>query len=218
MSGLVLFGTGSTVIADVEESAARAGLTVVAAVRNRPGDCHAARTAPIVSPDALDAAMRATGFLVPLFTPGHRQVAVGEAHAAGLATGARLVDTTTAAPRSLQIGAGSYVNAGCTLGAGTSIGEWVFVNRGANVGHHSRLDDFASIGPGAVMGGHVRIGRGAVIGTGATILPGLSIGANAVVSGGTVVTRDVPDGALVAGHPGRIVRRDYGGYHGLPVR
>lgn len=215
---IVLFGTGSTVIVDFEESARRIGLTIVAGVRNRPGDCHLSPGFDAVAIEQLTDALRMLPFLVPLFTPAHRQTAALEAADAGFLRAASLVDPTAAVPDGLVLGDGSYVSAGCTIGGATRLGAWVFVNRGANVGHHARLADFASIGPGAVTGGHVVVGRGAVIGTGATILPGITIGANAVVSAGAVVSHDVPDGSLVAGHPARIVRRDAGGYKGTAVR
>ncbi|KAB1070553.1 LbetaH domain-containing protein [Methylobacterium planeticum] len=217
MSGVLLFGTGSPVLIDVEESLHRAGLPVAAGIRNRPGACHLPADLPARAVGDLDDALRALPFLVPLFTPAHRQVAALEAAVAGLAHPFTLIDPSVPAPRRMEAGPGSYVNAGCSLGSGSVLGAFVFVNRGASLGHHARLGPFVSIGPGVVVAGHVTIGRGAVIGAGATILPELTIGENAVVGGGAVVTRDVPAGALVLGNPARIVRPDLGGYKGLAV-
>ena len=214
---ILLFGTGSPVIVDVVESAERSGRPVAAGLRNRAGPCYLPADLTALDPAGLDAAARALPFLTPLFTPAHREVAASEAEALGLVP-LTLVDASVPAPTRIAIGPGSYVNAGCTLGAASEIGRFVFVNRGASLGHHVRLADYVSIGPGAVLAGHVTLGRGAVIGAGAVVLPEVTVGDNAVVGAGAVVTRDVAPGALVLGNPGRVVRQEIGGYRGLAVR
>lgn len=218
MSGAVLlFGTGSPILVDFEESLLRAGLVLAAGIRNRPGACHLPEGVPAMRPEAAGPALRALPFLVPLFTPAHRQAAAREAALHGFTRPFTLIDPSVAAPRSLTIGEGGYVNSGCSLGGGSRFGAFVFVNRGASVGHHAELGAFVSIGPGVTLAGHVTLGSGVVIGTGATILPEITIGENAVVGAGSVVTKDVPAGCLVLGHPARIVREGIGGYKGLAV-
>ncbi len=217
MIGIVLFGTGSPVIVDVEESVVRAGRAVAAGIRNRPGPCHLPEDVAACRVEEAGPSLRALPFLVPLFTPGHRQTALREAEAAGFRDTWTLVDPSVPLPRRLVLGRGTYVNAGCSLGSAAEIGDFVFVNRGASLGHHVRLGDFASVGPGVVLAGHVVLGRGAVVGAGATVLPQVTVGANAVVGAGAVATRDVPPACLVLGNPARIVRRDIGGYQGVAV-
>lgn len=217
MTRIVLYGIGSPVVADVEESLHRAGFALAAGIRNRPAKSYLSEEAHEVALQEAGDDLRALPYLVPLFTPAHRQQAAREASEAKFCHPFRLVDPSVAAPRRLDLGRGCYVNAGCSLGAASRFGAFVFVNRGASIGHHAVLGDFVSIGPGVVLAGHVTMGRGSVAGTGATILPERTIGANAVVGGGAVVTRDVPEGCLVLGNPARIVRRDIGGYQGLAV-
>jgi hypothetical protein len=214
---VMLFGTGSPLLVDVEESLHRAGLTVGAAVRNRPGTSYLSAGTPSCRPEEITAAMVDLPFLVPIFTPAYRQQAAQEAAGLGLLRPYRLIDPSVAAPRGLELGAGCYVNTGCTLGSASSFGPFVLVNRGASIGHHVRLGAFVSIGPGVVIAGQVTIGAGCVIGAGATILPGVTIGDNAVVGAGSVVTRDVPAGCLVTGNAAQVVRQDIGGYKGLRV-
>ena len=217
MTRVILFGTGSTILLDVVESLHRAGVAVAAGVRNRDGPNHLPDDLPALRPEQVTPVLLPVPFLVPLFTPAHRQTAAREAMRLGLSTPFRLIDPSVAAPRRLALGEGSYVNVGCSLGSAGVFDRFVFVNRGASIGHHARLGAFTSIGPGATLAGHVTIETGAMVGSGATILPELTVGANAVVGAGAVVTRDVPAGCLVLGNPARIVRRDIGGYRGQAV-
>jgi sugar O-acyltransferase (sialic acid O-acetyltransferase NeuD family) len=215
---VVLFGVGSPLVVDVEESVRRAGLRVAAAVRNCPGVVHLLDATTLidaadVSPDLLE-----VPFLVPLFGPANRQAAAQEARALGFLTPAVLIDPSVAVPMSLEAAPGVYVNAGCSLGAATALGEFVYINRGASIGHHGRLERFVSVGPGAVIAGSVHIGRGAFIGAGAVVLPEIAIGENAVVGAGAVVTRPVPAHSLVVGAPARVIRTNVAGYGDASVK
>ena len=217
LRGVILYGIGSPIVVDVEESLYRAGLPLVAGIANHPGAVHLPEGTRILAPEEIADAERDLPYLVPLFTPGHRHAAAGEAARRGFSRPLTLIDPSVAAPRHLDLGPGSYVNAGCSLGSGSVFGAFAFINRGASLGHHVRGGEYVSVGPGAVLAGHVRLGTGAFIGAGATILPEVTIGANAVVGAGAVVTKDVPDGGLALGNPARIVRRDFGGYRGIAV-
>ena len=217
MTGIILFGIGSPLLVDVEESLYRAGVPVIAGIRNRPGDSYLSEDLPCQTTDTLTNELADLPFLVPIFTPAYRWEAAREAASLGLVRPFKLIDPSVPAPRRLEIGEGSYVNAGCTIGAETKFGPFALVNRGVSIGHHVRLGAFVSIGPGAVVAGHVTIGTGSVIGAGATILPGVTVGDNAVAGAGAVVTRDVPAGCLVVGNTARVVRQNIGGYRGLGV-
>ncbi len=214
---VVLYGVGSPVVADVEVSLARAGCRLAAGVRNVPGDTWLENRAAIVDASDLPAEVLTLPFLVPLFTPGHRQHAMSEACRAGFTRAYTLVDPTSAVPPGWTAGAGTYVNGGCAIGAATRLAGFVFVNRGASVGHHAVIDAFVSIGPGVVVAGQVTVGKGAVLGAGAVVLPAVSIGANAVVGAGAVVTRDVPPHTLVVGNPAKVVKTGIVGYHDVTV-
>lgn len=205
--GLVLFGTGSALTAEYEETCRRLSRPIAAFVRNRPGPVHAARDACVVEADALPGALLGCDFLAPLFTPGNRRIAVAEAEALGLSAAEALVDPTAILASTAALGRGSFVNAGCILGAVLRLGRHAIVNRGASLGHHLVSGDFVSIGPGAVIAGQVMIGDGAMIGAGAVIGPDVRIGAEAVIAPGAVVLRDVPERGFAVGNPARVTVR-----------
>src|SRR4029078_8720515 len=129
---IVLYGVGSPVVVDVEESALRAGLTLAASVQNVPGDSLLLDTGPLVRSSALTDREYARPFLIPLFTPGHRQAASREAFAAGFTIPFTLVDPTSIVARSCTLAGGVYVNTGGTIGAATQLsGVRVLTRRGA---------------------------------------------------------------------------------------
>ena len=212
MDRVVIYGVGSPIVADVQESLERAGAVLAAAVRNLPCEVRLLDGVTPVELTGLTLAVLALPFLAPFFTPANRQKVVREAFGAGFRSGYSLIDPTVPRSPSLVHGPGLYVNAGCTLGAAGNFGEWVFINRGASVGHHARFGDFVSIGPGAVVSGSVKLGRGCVIGAGAVVMPELSIGNNSVVGAGSVVTKDVADNCLVLGVPAKVVRTGIAGF------
>ena len=220
MRGVVIFGVGSTLVVDLEEGLRRAGTPVAAAVANVPGDVHLLDRAPLIQRDQVTTGIFGIPYLVPLFTPANRYRASLDAKRLGFTTPHRFLDTSVAAPESLEGGSGLWVNTGVILGAASRFGSFVLVNRGASIGHHARLGEFTSIGPGAVLAGEVTAGMGAMIGAGAVVLPQITIGAHATVAAGSVVTHDVPDRCLVAGSPARVVRDDLEGFEadaGQPV-
>jgi sugar O-acyltransferase (sialic acid O-acetyltransferase NeuD family) len=203
---VILFGVGSTILIDYEETVFRLGGSIAAGVKNRDGATHLPDGVPALTPGELDDACKSIPFLVPLFTPAHRMVAAAEAQALGLAPGEPLIDPTSIVPRRADFGEGSYVNAGCCLGGGSRFGAFVMINRGVTIGHDARSGDFVSTGPGAVVAGNVTVGRGALLGVGCTISPSITIGEDAIVGAGAVVMRNVPARCLVLGNPARVVR------------
>jgi sugar O-acyltransferase (sialic acid O-acetyltransferase NeuD family) len=213
MRPVVIYGVGSPLAIDAEESCTRLGVRVVAAIRNVDGPSHVTDSLTVVAVEDATTEMKACGIILPMFTPAHRKQALEDARKREFSLAETIIDPTSIIAKSTTVGAGVYVNAGCTLGGGGEIGDFVLINRGANIGHHARLAAFVSIGPGAVVAGGVRIGRGAVIGAGAVVLPTVEIGANAVVGAGAVVTKSVAPNCVVVGNPARIAKTGVSGYN-----
>lgn len=198
---IVLFGVRSPLVADYEETCARAGIDVAAAVGIDDAPPRLIDRSRLVDASALGPRHRDIPCIVCAFHPARRHALVAAALDAGLCFEQPLVDPTAIVAASTRIGAGTYVNAGCVIGALGVIGDHVLINRGCNIGHHALLDDFATIGPGVTMAGNIHVGEDSIVGAGSTILPGITIGAGAIVAAGSVVRRDVPDGTFVAGSP-----------------
>jgi sugar O-acyltransferase (sialic acid O-acetyltransferase NeuD family) len=211
----VLYGVGSPLVVEYEESCGRLAVEIAGAVKNVDGPVHTISRVPLYDADELPARLRALPFIVPIFTPGRRRSAVEDAAQRGFRRGFILVDPTAIVARSTAIGWGTFVNCGAVIGGAGQVGHHVIVNRSASIGHHARIGDFASIGPGAVLAGNVTLGRGAVVGAGAVIVPQVTVGDNAVVGAGSVVTEDVPANSLVGGHPARVLRAAIVGYNNL---
>lgn len=219
MTEVVIFGVGSPILCDLEESLFRNGSKIAAGIKNYEGESFLSEGIPLLNPEvSLSDAILNLPFLIPLFTPGNRQIAANQAKSLGFSNAYRLIDPTVVVPRNLHIADGVYINAGCTLGSHSHFDSFVFINRGASIGHHARLAPYVSIGPGAVLAGMVSIGMGSMIGAGAVVLPEISIGENAVIGAGAVVTRDVPAHCMMLGNPARIAKEDIPGYKGLTVK
>ena len=207
MSGIVLFGAGSPVCADVAETCRRNGLPIAAAIRNVPGAVYVDGPVPVLDVSEIPPGIAALPFLLPLFSPANRRSALAAATDCGFRDPARLVDCTAIVASDCRLENGVYINAACVVGSGSTMQRFAFCNRGANVGHHCQIGAFVSIGPGAVLSGLVTVGDDSLIGAGAVILPKVRIGAAAIVAPGAVVTRDVPDRGFAAGNPARTLVR-----------
>jgi sugar O-acyltransferase (sialic acid O-acetyltransferase NeuD family) len=105
--------------------------------------------------------------------------------------------------RSVQLGDGVTIMAGCILNADACLGENVVINTGSIIEHDCQIGDHVFIGPGVRLGGTVDIGSGAHVGLGAVVRQNIQIGKEAVIGAGAVVVKDVPDKTLVVGVPAR---------------
>jgi sugar O-acyltransferase (sialic acid O-acetyltransferase NeuD family) len=205
---VVLFGIGSSIVVEYVETCRRLGWLVRAAVRNRDGDVYFKDPSRISDSRAVDSTIVAYPCFCPLFTPANRAVASREAENLGFRFAMALIDPHAIVAATTRVGGGSFVNAGCVVGAEGSIGRQVLVNRSVSIGHHVEIGAFASIGPGAIVGGMAMIGPGTIIGAGAIVLPKVKVGEFAVVGAGALVTHDVPARAKVVGHPAQIIEKD----------
>jgi sugar O-acyltransferase (sialic acid O-acetyltransferase NeuD family) len=200
--GVIIIGVRSPLVADLEETLLRLDMAVTAAVSVAGVPRLIDRSKLVDLADFVPEP--GAPFIICAFSPKRRGELIELALSLGLRKAKAVIDPTAIIPRSLRVGACSYINAGVVIGALSMIGEGVFINRAASLGHHTILGDGVTIGPGATLAGNIHVGEGAMIGAGAVIHPDVRIGAGAVIAAGSVVRKSVPDGALVAGNPGVI--------------
>lgn len=198
---MILFGVRSPLTVDFEESLHRLGLELSAGV-SVSGVPRLLDRSKLVAIADFDAPQGAP-FIACAFSAQRRGELISQAQGLGLTLADAIIDPTAILPRSLRVGAGSFINAGVVIGAMSFIGEAALINRAVSLGHHTVIGDYATIGPGATLAGNINVGEAAVIGAGAIIHPHVRIGAGAIISAGTVVRKDVADATLVAGNPAK---------------
>lgn len=111
----------------------------------------------------------------------------------------------------VQLGAGCLIQRGCVLTCDISLGRFVFLNACCTVGHDTRLGEFCSLMPHTNLGGGAHLEPGAYLGTQSTVIQGVRIGAHSVLGAGAVAVRDIPPHCTAVGVPARIIKmRDEG--------
>lgn len=105
----------------------------------------------------------------------------------------------------IHLGAGVFLNAGCTIldTAPVHIGEGTMFGPGVQVYCPEHHKDPVQRRAGLEIARPVTIGRNVWIGGSAIILGGIEIGDDAIVGAGSVVTKSVAAGATVVGNPAR---------------
>jgi maltose O-acetyltransferase len=108
----------------------------------------------------------------------------------------------------LELGAGAYINYGCSIAATLS----VRIGENCRLGTHVTIldNDFHSLDPERrdemPPSAPVVLEPGVWLGLRCTILRGVRIGAGSVIAAGSVVTRDVPARSLAGGVPAKVIR------------
>jgi sugar O-acyltransferase (sialic acid O-acetyltransferase NeuD family) len=92
----------------------------------------------------------------------------------------------------------SMIFANATVDALAEIGKGSVLRSGVTVGHHTRIGPCSYVAPGASIAGRVSVGARTFIGVGAVVRDGVSIGDGCIIGAGCVVLSDVADGAVVA--------------------
>jgi sugar O-acyltransferase (sialic acid O-acetyltransferase NeuD family) len=125
---------------------------------------------------------------------------------------ATLVHPSVEVPRTVEVGVGTIVFAGCVLTTHIRIGRHVLLNPGCTVSHDSVIEDYASLSPGVHIAGNVVVGSGAFLGTGTTTVHGstgepLVIGSDTVVGAGACVTCSLDSSVLAVGVPAKVIKQ-----------
>lgn len=108
----------------------------------------------------------------------------------------------------LEIGAGTFINYGTSIGASSLIR----IGRNCQIGNHCIMIDNDYHGIDLALrttmppSQPIILGDNVWLGVRVTVLKGVQIGDGAVIGAGSVVTHDIPARAVAAGVPARILR------------
>lgn len=108
----------------------------------------------------------------------------------------------------LEIGAGTFVNYGTSIGASNLIR----IGRNCQIGNHCIMidNDYHGVDPALRTtmppSQPIILGDNVWLGVRVTVLKGVHIGDGAVIGAGSVVTNDIPARALAVGVPARVIR------------
>jgi sugar O-acyltransferase (sialic acid O-acetyltransferase NeuD family) len=105
-----------------------------------------------------------------------------------------------------SIGYGNFFDAGCTTGAGSTVGSHCLFGAGSHLGAESIVGDFVQVGAGAVINSGVTIEEDVFIGTGAIVVSGVTLEKGARIGAGSVVISTVKAGTTVFGNPAHPVK------------
>ncbi len=197
---MFIFGVRSPLALEYEETCLRVGIKLTGgiSVNGVPRTLYCDNIIELADFDLSPV----QGEFVPCaFAPRRRRELADMAVSRKLTLAAALIDPTAILARSVQVDAGTYINAGVIIGGASMIGQRCLINRSASLGHHTLLGDDVSIGPGVTLAGNIRVGEGSMIGVGAIILPNVRIGSGVMVGAGSLVREHVPDNTFVVGNP-----------------
>ena len=109
--------------------------------------------------------------------------------------------------KSVDMGHGTFINAGSIIGSGSVIGQHCIIHSGVIIEQDVVIDDFVQIGAGSIVNAGVIIEKKAFIGTGVVIVAGITIGAGARIGAGSVVIADVAKKETVFGNPATKIKK-----------
>ncbi len=104
------------------------------------------------------------------------------------------------------IGAGTVIDAGAVLCAGTLIGNNVIINTSSSVNHDCFIEDGVHICPGTHIAGNVIVRSGTWIGIGSAVIERVEVGSNSFIGAGSVVVNDIPSNVVAYGAPAKVIR------------
>lgn len=103
--------------------------------------------------------------------------------------------------KSVQLGVGIIIQAGCVVTEDIVLGDFVQLNAISAVGHDAQVGAFTTTASHVALNGETRIGRSTYWGTGSSVRQGLTVCDQVVVGMGAAVTKSILEPGVYAGVP-----------------
>lgn len=116
---------------------------------------------------------------------------------------ATLIHPTAVIGSQVEIGTGSVICAGVSVGTNVTLGHHVHLNPHAVIGHDTTLGDHVSVNPNATLSGDCHLEDEVLIGAGSLVLQGLTVGKGTIVGGSACVVTHTAAAVVVKGVPAR---------------
>lgn len=108
--------------------------------------------------------------------------------------------------KSILIGKGCIICAGCILTTDITIKDFVTFNLQCTVGHDSVIGSYSAFMPSVNISGEVDVKDGVYVGTGAKIINQVEIGEHTIVGAGAVVAKCLPAKCTAVGVPAKPIK------------
>lgn len=108
--------------------------------------------------------------------------------------------------KSVKMGEGNVVLAGCILDKDVVIENNVLLNIGVSIAHDGYVDDHSFLGPCCVLAGFVHVGKRCFLGVGSVIIDNIEIADDVQLGGGSLVIDKISSGGLYVGSPVRFLK------------
>lgn len=119
---------------------------------------------------------------------------------------ANAIHPNAAIARTVVLGSGIAIMAGCIVNSNTVIEDFSILNTGASIDHDSKMSSFSSLAPRAATGGKVTIGEFSAVCMGATIKHRVTIGKHTIVGAASLLLTNTGDYEVLYGVPAKKIR------------
>jgi|SRR5699024_7028413 len=106
-----------------------------------------------------------------------------------------------------KLGKGCIIYPGTTINFESHLEDFVVINANCSLGHHTTVGQYSSFAPGVTTGGHTIIEKEVDMGIGSSTLQNIRIGKNSKIGGQAMVINPVETETVVAGVPAKLVNQ-----------
>lgn len=117
---------------------------------------------------------------------------------------AKYVHPSVIIDKSVKVGEGSFILAGCVVDHGVEIGNGVFINPGAVIAHDTKIGNFCFFGPSVQLAGFIDIADKSFLGINTTIIDNIKITTAVQTGASATVIENIDQPGLYVGTPAKL--------------